>query len=66
MLFRSVAQERHIGASRDALISADGEWALYDALAPEITRAHRGPLAQSAVAVAAPKRRGLPFLRLVK
>ena len=64
---KAVAAEQHIGVSRDALTSADGEWALYDVLAPEITRAHRGAaLAPAPPPPAAPKRKFAPFLRIVK
>ena len=64
---RAVADEGRMGISRDALTSADGEWALYDLLAPEITRAHRGPLTPSeASPPPGPKRKVASFLRLVK
>lgn len=66
---RAVADEKKLSISRDALASADGEWALYDMLAPEITRAHRGPLTPPPVAgqtLTGAKRKVASFLRLVK
>lgn len=64
---RAIDEERSLGLSRDSLTSADGEWALYDRLAPEIMRAQRGP-AQSAQPQILPARKNkvASFLRLVK
>lgn len=70
---RAVDEERSTGASYDATHSLDGEWALYDRLAPEITRAHRGPTRPepsstppSSTPPEAPKRKAVPWLKLVK
>ena len=62
----AVADEHRYGASRDALTSADGEWALYDLLAPEITRAHRGAHTPPPAPATGPRRKVASFLRLVK
>ncbi len=65
---RALDEERQTGASYDATHSLDGEWALYDRLAPEITRAHRGPVRPEPGPAAPPaeKKRSVPWLKLVK
>lgn len=67
---RAIEEERASGASYEATHSLDGEWALYDRLAPEITRAHRGPRLPDPSPAGpppgtAPKRK-VPWLKLVK
>ena len=62
----AVAEERASGASHEALTSLDGEWALYDRLAPAITRAHRGPRAPDPAPRTPPAKPRAPWLKLVK
>ena len=62
----AVADERASGASHEALTSLDGEWALYDHLAPAITRAHRGPRTPDPAPQTPPSKARAPWLRLVK
>lgn len=64
---RAVVEEKSTGASHDATHSLDGEWALYDRLAPEITHAHRGPTRPEPTSPPPQKpKRSVPWLKVVK